>query len=365
MIGNIYYFRSICAIGGIETFFYELAKKYHKYELVIFYDYADAKQLLRLQKYFECRKRIPNQTIRCHKAFFNFNTDMIDDVEADEYILVVHGNYEFLGKENVPKHSKITRVIAVSKDSAEAYTRITGIPCEVCYNPLTLEKVKPVLHLVTACRLDDSLKGANTLNKLVDALDKYCAIHDRQYTLLIFTNKTRYTTESPNVAYMSPRLDIRPYLADADYVIQTSKNFEGYCYTTNEALALGTHIVATPCNVFKELGYTEDYCIWIDFDGKNADEVAQRMFEEKRKPFNYIPKEDRWQEILYLQKSHYGGLKMTKLKCKVRYKDLVLGRIIQEGEIYEVPDERVEVILNAGYGEKVEEEKKRGKKRIG
>lgn len=37
---NIYYFRVISRIGGTEQFLYEMAKKYHKYDLAILYDEA-------------------------------------------------------------------------------------------------------------------------------------------------------------------------------------------------------------------------------------------------------------------------------------------------------------------------------------
>ena len=47
---NIYYFQSILAIGGIETFFYYLAKKYKDYDLAIVYKYSNEQQLKRLKK---------------------------------------------------------------------------------------------------------------------------------------------------------------------------------------------------------------------------------------------------------------------------------------------------------------------------
>ena len=52
---------------------------------------------------------------------------------------------------------------------------------------------------------------------------------------------------------MKPRVDVRPYIADADYVLQLSNDMETYCYTINEALGYGVPIVTTPLTVVKEL----------------------------------------------------------------------------------------------------------------
>ena len=111
---NIYYFQSILAIGGIETFFYYLAKKYKDYDLAIVYRYCNERQLKRLSKYVKCIEYKPGMTFECEHAFFNFNTDIIDSIKAKEYYLVLHGDYKAmmdagqLTKENLPGNPKIT-----------------------------------------------------------------------------------------------------------------------------------------------------------------------------------------------------------------------------------------------------------------
>ena len=67
---NIYYFYYLSDIGGTETFLYELAKKYHDYDLTIVYRQADPKQLARLQQYVRCVK-YTGQKFKCKRAFFN------------------------------------------------------------------------------------------------------------------------------------------------------------------------------------------------------------------------------------------------------------------------------------------------------
>ena len=56
---------------------------------------------------------------------------------------------------------------------------------------------------------------------------------------------------------MKPRTDIRPYIAEADYVLQLSNDMETYCYTINEALGYGKTIVTTPLSILKELPITD------------------------------------------------------------------------------------------------------------
>ena len=88
---NILYFRKIAEIGGIETFFYYLAKKYKDYDITIYYEEGDQKQINRLKKYVRTKK-YNGEKIECDKAFFCYNLDIIDNVDFD---------YVFI--ENVPQ----------------------------------------------------------------------------------------------------------------------------------------------------------------------------------------------------------------------------------------------------------------------
>lgn len=93
---NCFYFRYISSIGGIETFFYYLAKKYKNQDIAIIYSEGDYKQIKRISQYVPLIK-YKGQKIKCDKIFFNFNIDIIDNVEAKEYIQIAHGDYKSLG----------------------------------------------------------------------------------------------------------------------------------------------------------------------------------------------------------------------------------------------------------------------------
>ena len=378
---NIFYFKRICKIGGTEQFLYEIAKKYKDYDITVFYDDADINQLKRLRKLVRCKKHIKGEIVKCNKAFFNFNLDMIDDVEAEEYYFVSHANYEELHKVHggyIPpiKNEKLTHYIGVSQfatDKLDEYAKSIGskIKTQKCYNPLTLEPKQKVVRLASACRLDDKVKGGERTLKLIKALDRYCEEHNRNYIWTIFTNPTKVQVDSPNVILMKPRLDVRPYLADSDYVLQLSNDMETYCYTINEALGYGVPIVTTPLTILNELPITENEHIVLDWNCENVDEVARQIFEKEVKPFNYTAPEDNWSNLLENVKSKYEEEKnmkylveATDLYKRLNTYDVELSKqknvkqyIPKEGERWEVNLERKELLEEKGFIKVIEEVK--------
>ena len=299
---------------------------------------------------------------------------MIDDVEADEYYFVSHANYEELGYKPPIDNSKLTHYIGVSQfasDKLDEYGKKLGkeIKTISCYNPLTLEPKQKVIRLVSACRLDDKTKGGERTLKLIEALDRYCTENNRNYIWTIFTNPTKIKVNSPNVILMKPRIDVRPYIADADYVLQLSNDMETYCYTINEALGYGVPIVTTPLSILKELTITDNEHIVLNWDSSNADEVARQIFEKEVKPFEYKPPKDEWDKLLAKGKSTYKEeMKMKYLveatdkytKTNTWDVDLSKEKGIKEykpkaGERFEVSFERKEKLVELGFVKEIKE----------
>lgn len=222
MYKNVFYFWHINAIGGIETFFYEMAKKYGgNHDITILYKSGDPKQIERLSKHVKVKK-YNGEIIRCEKCFFNFNLEIIDKVYAKEYVQIIHGDYKAMGiKPNT--HPKITKYISISELVAETFKEMTGFDSKVIYNPITIEEEqKNALFLISATRLTKE-KGKNRMIKLSEELNKAGI----PYFWLVFTNDTD-EIDNPNIVYVKPKLDIRKYIAKADYLVQLSDN-EGYC----------------------------------------------------------------------------------------------------------------------------------------
>lgn len=342
---NIFYFRYINAIGGIESFFYYLAKKYQDWDITIYYSDGDLAQIKRLKQYVRV-KRYKGEHIKCDKAFFNFNLDIIDNVEAKEYIQIAHGDYKAMGiKPNT--HPKLTKYLGVSKQVCDTYKEVTGFDTELVYNPIEIEKPKKVLNLLSATRLS-SEKGKDRIKKLANILDGAGI----PYLWTIFTDD-KDAIKNPNIAYMKPRLDITNYIANADYLVQLSDN-EGYCYSVIESLMVGTPVIVTECPVFKELGVKNgENGFIVDFSLSNV--PLDKIYKGLPK-FEYEPKEDNWSKFLVKGKSTYKEdmKNMIKVQCVVPfYLDMELCRNVYKGEILEVNRLRADELIEASVCEEV------------
>ena len=312
---NLFYFRVISKIGGTEQFLYEMAKKYHKKDITILYDFADIDQLIRLKKLVRCVKRERGATYKAIRAFYNFNLDAMPQVEADEHIFICHAIYQQLDFAPPLTNPKLTRFIGVSEYACrelERYGEYQGrkIKAELCYNPLTLEKTRQVVKLISACRLDDKVKGGDRTLRLIEALDDYCERTGRNYLWTIFTNTPKIAVESPNVVIMKPRIDIRPYIADSDWLVQLSNDMESYCYSINEALSYGTKVVRTPLSVAPELRIPPNMNLVCKWDMSNAEDVAEELFEKTdaewiRDYQGYEAPKDGWHKLLVNKPSTY------------------------------------------------------------
>lgn len=352
---NIFYFKKISKIGGTEQFLWELAKKYYKYDVTIVCDSGDIDQIQRLRQLVRVIVRKPEQRIKCIKAFLNFNDDLLPFLEA-ETTFVSHAIFQEIGYHPPIQHEEITDFIGVSKYAAaklDEFARTVlnkEIHTKVCMNPLTLEPKEKVIRIVSAGRLDDKTKDNGRTLVLIDALDKYCKEHNRHYIWEIFSNPISFSIESPNVVLMKPRLDVRPYIADADYVVQLSNNMETYCYTINEALGYGVPCITTPLTILEELPINKDMILKCEWDMSNVDEVARRIFEEDPKPFTYKIPEDNWEDFLVLNKSDYEEEKKMKVKVKVlsEFADIHTGTLYPVGTELVITKERMDEILTKG-----------------
>lgn len=346
---NLFYFKQLNVIGGIETFFYNLVRKYGKdYDITILYREADREQVRRLAKYVRMRKYHDGETVRCKRAFVAFNTDILDYIEADEYYQMLHGDYRALGV--LPqKHDKLQEYVACSEVVRDAYADITGKVAQVCYNPFAPEKPRKVLRLVSATRLTPD-KGWNRMLTLAEALEKA----DIPFTWEIYTDSPK-PTQDQNFIFRKPRLDIIDYIASADYFVQLS-NAEGYCYSVVEALSVGTPVIITDFKVSAEIGA---------IDGVNAIILPMDMHEipldrirKGLKKFKYTPLEDRWGELLLPVPPDYDEQmkRPVTVRCRRIFIDLERdSKKVEYGETWDVPLARAEMLCDLGVVEIIKE----------
>lgn len=288
MYNTIFYYEHVCRIGGVETFFYEMAKKYKG--IVLLYRSGDERQLKRLSTVMKVERWCGN-AIQCKRAIFGYSFDFkdLDLIHADEYIQVIHADHWTLKDIMPPKTDPRFRYIAVSENNAAAWQKLTGIYPEVCYNPITVEKPKKVLRLISATRLPPD-KGPWRINALAKALDEAGV----RYQWTVYTDTNGVEFESQNVILAKPSYDIRDYIAEADWLVQLSDT-EGYSYSLLEALCLGTPVIVTDMPSNWEMQITEENAIVLPFD---MSEIPIDRIVKGLKGFTYTPREDNWGNIL-------------------------------------------------------------------
>lgn len=344
---NIFYIPHFNIIGGIETYAYELAKKYKDKDITFVYsdETSDRKQLNRIRKYCRVIKQPFTATnkIKCKRLFVMYRCK-IELFEADEVIQIIHADYEAQGlKPNLDE--RIKEHYAVSKAVAEAYERISEVKVGVAYNPLTIEKPKKILKLISATRLTKE-KGKERMIKLANALDKA----EIPYEWRIFTNDS-LPIPNENVIYMKPRLDIRNYIADADYLVQLSDT-EAFSYSILESLCLGTPVIITPIPSSIEMGVKNGINGYIlDFSMENI--PINDIYTNIPKIAFKSPK-DIYDKLLINDPTTYKGEKIVEVRCIRSYYDIELEKQVKKDEILKIRQSRAEELINHIKGALVE-----------
>lgn len=297
---NVFHVHCIQQLGGVETYLWEIAKKYHQYDIVVAYEEADYKQLERLRKLVRCVRVTENNPLVCKRCFhaYEFNYNL---VKADEYIQCIHANYEIQGlPPNISPN--ITKYIGVSSWVSEAYERLLkqrGIDkkVEVAHNPISIEKPNKILKLISPTRLSPE-KGKDRMIKLAEALIR----NNIPFIWLVFTDSE--IPKLPGFVRFDPQINVRDYIAEADYLVQLS-NTEGYCYAVMEAWCSGTMTITTPVPSFYEQGLEDGNNGYIiDFEMPDLDNFVKKIYNGVHK-FEYKPKNDGYEDLIIKEPSKY------------------------------------------------------------
>lgn len=341
MKSNIFYFKNINSIGGVETFFWYLARKYSDHDISIYYQTADPEQVKRLKEYVRVIKWT-GERIRCKKAFFCYKPDIIDYVDADEYYQILHADYKAIGIKPI-KDPKIEKLIGVSEQVCNSYKELTGDEVDLSYNPIVKpQKPKKILKLISASRLTYE-KGRARIEKLADILNDAGI----PFLWTIFTN-SKDIIKKPNISFMLPTLDITDYIADADYLVQLSDS-EGYCYSVVESLLLGTPVIVTPCEVFHELGIEDGkHGFIVDLDLNNVD--PKKIYKGIPK-FKYEAPDDRWDELLASGESTYLKDKQTIIEIEILkdFFDIEKMELVKRSTKIKTNKVRAEELIQKGF----------------
>lgn len=340
---NIIFMPTISELGGIETYVYELVKKYKDLDIAVVSKRCDKLQAERIKKY--CKLYIHNeQKIECKVAIISYDTGIINYINEDAKIYeTIHADFSspiYNGKKP-PKNSRITSYIAITDFLKEKMQELLNVDNMIMsYNPLTIEEEEKPLMLVSATRLHKN-KGKARMEKLAKALDAAGV----NYIWYVFTNETT-GINSPNVIFLKNRLDTSRWLSQADYGVLLSDS-EACSYFINETLYRNIPIISTPLPYLKEIGVEDGKNAYImDFDCKNVNDIVKNIKNVPKFKFEHL--KDKYREIFAPSKSHYKEDKNKKVwvKCiKTRgYDDIQLNKHIIFNQKYVVKLERAEYL---------------------
>ena len=151
--------------------------------------------------------------------------------------------------------------------------------------------------------------------------------------------------------YMGVEMDVRPYMKHATYYVALSGS-EAFSYSLIEALELNIPLIVTPLEQNKDMNIVDGknaYIVPFDFD--ESYDVSRFLnvpkFKYSRNKQKLI---DKWVDVIENTKPR--RVKMEKpvfVRVKVTFHDLILGRILTEGEQLEMPLERADELQNKGF----------------
>ena len=373
---NIIYMPNISALGGIETYVYELAKKYGDYDIAVVSKKCDPQQAKRIKKY--CKLYIWNgEKIKCDVAIINYNQDIIPYINKEAKIYqTIHADYTnrlVYNHQPIP-NERITSFLGITKYLTEKMAdMIKPNKIQLCYNPLTIDDEDKPIIIVSATRLHKH-KGLDRMKCLINKLDKAKI----NYLWIIISNE-QVDFNSDNVILIKNRLDISRFLKIADYVCLLSDS-EACSYTLNEALYRNIPIITTPLPYLNEIGVIDGINSYImEFDCSNVDYIVKNITNIPKFIFNKM--DDNYSSIFNLVKSNYKEeLKMkVKVKCIQNFYDMEEDerKVVSLDTPYDNPDkhknrcewittrERADHLANKGLVEIIEvikEDKKENKK---
>lgn len=338
---NILYIRDITQLGGVETWAYEIAKKYHDLDLAVVVKTIDYHQLQRLSKFVPVYKH-KHQKIECDVAVINYDTSIIPYINAKIGIYqTIHGDYENPAyKWKSPTSPKIKEYICITKYLMESVRRITGnTNLRLGYNPLTPDKVEKPLILLSATRLSP-IKGLERMKKLAKALDETGV----NYVWFVFTD-SRDRIDSHNVIYLENTLEVAKWYELADYIVQLSDT-EACSYTIAEALFRNKPVIVTPLPYLKEIGVEDGKNAYImKFDCSNLDDIVKNITTVPE--FNFKRWKDDYGDI-FTDKPAKKYNSEVEVTVKKLYNDIELGKLLRPGNKVVVPISRAYLLAALG-----------------
>lgn len=363
---NVIYYENIQRLGGVSTFVYELAQKYHNTKnIVLYYKYGDIEQINRLREYIKVIKW-KGEEVKCDNFITNYEHEtFIKHLKMSgkgHTYQVIHAMYK-TNRVKPKVDDFFDYYVCVSEVVKKEFMELTNLPNEkfiVSHNPLTImnQDLKPSLVIGVFQRLKFAWeKGGERIKALVDRLDTMPI----NYLMLVASDDQ--TIKSNNIAYIKPRVKgHRNIMALCDVVLVLSQ-CEGDNYTSKEAKSVGCRLICTPVETFYENKVIGEQDKVLEFDMSNIDEVVDWLYNlylnKEPRQLSYEPIQDKYNEILLNGKSNYRKEEGMKVKVLVNgITDRETGKELPIGFIKEADDSKaLETMIDKKMVEVVKEEK--------
>lgn len=347
---NIYYKPYMSEIGGVETMTYNLAYKYRHKNIMFLFGGCHPRQLPRLLELgVPVVQYDKNKTYRCKRCFIAFDTDIPENIESEEgFFRIGHNNFKVLtGRRwKLPTDCEKSINFAVSKDACEAIEEIVGGECRYCPNPYIPINPKPLLKLVSPQRISWE-KGSERIRYMAEELDR----HDIPFQWTIITNSEQGVKDLGNksIVYLQARLDVFPYVKDADYLVLLSE-VEGSPMAPQEAMMMGVPIIVTDLAWVKDLNIDSNYGFFLKKDMSDLD--VEEIYRRKGTfNFTFTPPEDIWDELLLDGETDMEyepiGLYMVRATKEAADRNIVIpeaGGVPPEGKEFMITEDRLNAL---------------------
>lgn len=315
-------------VGGLETFIYSFCKQMSKYyDITVLYDNIATNQLIRLSEIVPVIKNDPIKPVICDTLIINRISDPIPrNIEYKQSIQMAHCIKQQPNWHIPQDRDYIVNVSKASKDSFGEEAK-DGI---VIHNLTTGEKPSKALMLISALRVGAEDKQGNDERciKLANLLDKA----EIKYIWLYFGNKPM-KNEPANMHYCGLNLDIKPYIAKADYLVQLSGS-EAFSYSLLESLECNTPVIVTPLAQNADMKIVDGengYIVPFDVDSFDIKKI------KKIPKFHYIHENsiiiEQWRKLLGNTKPErkYKPKKEIEVEVIVEYRDLQRDEVMKIG----------------------------------
>lgn len=347
------YRRHVNAVGGLRTFTKEfIAALGDKYDITILcrsIEEAAYSDFIKSVRVITDAIKKPNgrlipidlggsgQTICCDSLIvLSFLDPMPGNVIAGQKIRMCHA-CKTSPEWNIPKD--YDRLIYVSKTAMESFGDKDGV---VLHN-LNRAADRKALILVSATRMPAPDKG--DVEKRMRQLSRMLNDNHIEHIWLNYASG-KLSDPPANFYNMGPSETMPQIIKAADYLVALSDS-ECWSYSCLEALMAGTALICTPFPSAKEMGVRDGINAHVvpfdmDFDVHKLLDVPEFAYGYDN---DAIAKQ--WVRILGNTKPRrdYQPDKMVTVEVTSPFRDMVLGRNMSVGEIYQMGEQRARGII--------------------